>query len=289
MSTDRSAVRALALGLESMISRTGDLVLGPLLASRNRPGVTLLTFHSITRSPRFKIDLTPGALERVVRGIRRAGAAIVSLDAAVAGLAAGTRSDRHQVVLTFDDGYQDFLTEAVPILARLEAPAVVSVVPAYVESRKAFEFATGGGRKSMSWDELAELHEYHQDLVTIANHSWAHRDYSQMSLEAVRRDALDAQEAFEAHLGRRPRYFTYPYGFARSRTDEALLDIFDALLTGRWGVNTEPGDARLLRRVPLFGHDRERTVALKSRGCPTTYGWLRRAARNGGGRPRLGG
>lgn len=265
--------------LEPWISRIGDFAFGGFLRSRARSGTTALILHSVTEAPRFKIDVSPSGLRELVGTLRQDGCELISIQDAARRIRQGGPAG---VTLTFDDGYKDFLELAAPILAETKTPATVSVVPKYVTSQETFDFVTGTGRRSMSWDELKRLLDRYGEWTTIANHSWEHGDYLQMTDSEVRQDVARSQEAFARQLRLEPKFFTYPYGFARSRTDEILLESFDCLLTGIQGINDRPEHARRLRRIPIFGHDQPGTIRLKASGAPTTYGLLRRFLRNAG-------
>ena len=64
---------------------------------------------------------TASFLEAVIVQLRRAGWDIIAFDEAMGRLAADRKSDRF-AVLTFDDGYRDILTEALPIFSSGTGP-----------------------------------------------------------------------------------------------------------------------------------------------------------------------
>jgi peptidoglycan/xylan/chitin deacetylase (PgdA/CDA1 family) len=68
----------------------------------------------------------PSLLAEIVEGLRRDGWEFVTLDEAILRLISGEVA-RPFAVLTFDDGYRDNLTRALPLLERLQAPFTVNV------------------------------------------------------------------------------------------------------------------------------------------------------------------
>lgn len=101
--------------------------LGPLMASRYRgPGVILM-FHEMRRDPTasFNIGTAPETLDFTLRCLKRQGRDIVDLDEALARLT--SPQPRPFAVVTFDDGYRDNQTLALPILERHNAAATIYV------------------------------------------------------------------------------------------------------------------------------------------------------------------
>src|SRR5438477_279294 len=61
------------------------------------------------------------------------------------------------VLITFDDGYQDFADEAFPLLERHGFPATVFVVTDAAERTSRWDAAYGQAAPLMGWDEIREL------------------------------------------------------------------------------------------------------------------------------------
>lgn len=83
-------------------------------------------------APNAILQVTPAFLEAAIIEARRAGFDIVTLDEAIARLAAPERG-RPFVVFTFDDAYRDNLNFALPVLRRYEAPFTLFVPTALVD------------------------------------------------------------------------------------------------------------------------------------------------------------
>jgi peptidoglycan/xylan/chitin deacetylase (PgdA/CDA1 family) len=92
----------------------------------------ILTLHHVRppRPGRFQpnrlLEVTPRFLTRVVKGLRRSGVDLISLDEMHRRMTEGDFSRRF-VCLTFDDGYRDTLQWAYPVLKEAEVPFAVYV------------------------------------------------------------------------------------------------------------------------------------------------------------------
>ncbi|NED86362.1 polysaccharide deacetylase family protein, partial [Streptomyces sp. SID11233] len=78
----------------------------------------MLMYHSVSevREDPYRVTVTPHRLERQLRWLRRRGLRGVCVATLLAARAAGRGEGL--VGLTFDDGYADFLSHAVPLLHR---------------------------------------------------------------------------------------------------------------------------------------------------------------------------
>lgn len=103
--------------------------IGKALAFRYAGPGTVFMLHSLVRDadsdPDESLRCPVATLEHTLSWLRRSGIEIVGLDEAVNRLA---RPQTNQFcVFTFDDGYADNLTHALPIMERFDAPFTVYV------------------------------------------------------------------------------------------------------------------------------------------------------------------
>jgi O-antigen/teichoic acid export membrane protein/peptidoglycan/xylan/chitin deacetylase (PgdA/CDA1 family) len=110
---------------------------------RHRHEVAILTIHG-TGSPESQVSwmplrpqLHPDRLEASIRVLTRY-CRFVSLDEAVDMLTGKVPPRPYSVVLTFDDGYRNNMTRALPILRRYGIPATIFIATGHVEERKPF-------------------------------------------------------------------------------------------------------------------------------------------------------
>ncbi len=93
----------------------------------------VLGYHNVDSTWRYPARRGQGirTLARQLQVLRRI-AHVVPLEAALRTLAEGGSLPPRAVAITFDDGYRDNLTQAVPLLARLGIPATIYLVPGFL-------------------------------------------------------------------------------------------------------------------------------------------------------------
>jgi peptidoglycan/xylan/chitin deacetylase (PgdA/CDA1 family) len=121
--------------LKTALSVAGRYVgMDGLLAFRYAGAGTIFSLHSVVDSTDSRPDehlRCPGAtLERVLCWLKANGIEVVSLDEGIARLAE-CRKEKF-CVFTFDDGYADNLSRALPLMERFNAPFTVYVTTGWV-------------------------------------------------------------------------------------------------------------------------------------------------------------
>ncbi|BCS33200.1 polysaccharide deacetylase [Luteitalea sp. TBR-22] len=127
---DKQAVKQVLL----QASRATGLVAAARVATRH--GFNVIGFHGVSLADEHRrfptLFISPATFERRLAFLARQYR-IVSLEEALAQHAAGRIGPR-QVVLTFDDGFYNFLGAAIPLLKKYGAPATVYTVSNDIET-----------------------------------------------------------------------------------------------------------------------------------------------------------
>ena len=111
----------------------------------HRKHVTILMLHGVMDTEQTNVwtplrsHLSRQALDGALRVLSRYYQ-FVSLSDAVDMITGRKPPQPNSLVLTFDDGYRNNLTHALPILQRYHVPATFFVVPAYIKQQKPFWF-----------------------------------------------------------------------------------------------------------------------------------------------------
>lgn len=181
----------------------------------------VLTFHSVDHGA-GAMSYTPVDFEVLLATLAAANVPIVSLDAL---LATETMSG---VALTFDDGMRSVFDVAFPILRQYRAPAHLFLHTGAVEGT-----ATGASAYPMlNWDQINRLAE---GGVVIESHTHSHRDLRALSDSEIDAECAMGDTLIERHVGRRPQYFAYPFGYCSDRVAERIGARYVAAFTARLG------------------------------------------------------
>jgi peptidoglycan/xylan/chitin deacetylase (PgdA/CDA1 family) len=151
------------------------------------------------------LRVSPERFEQQLAWLHRQGLRGVSVDELSRARERGAAS--RLVGLTFDDGYRDFLTSALPILERYGCTATVFVVAGLVGGVNIWD----GGQ---SWPLLDrdELLEVKARGIEIGSHGMTHVRLAGLGHATLRREVQQSRELLSDLLGGAVRGFCYPYG-----------------------------------------------------------------------------
>ena len=183
----------------------------------------------------------------------------IKLDDAVALLEAGDPIDGHYFCVTFDDGFKNWITNAVPILLEKKAPAAFFVVTGYIgtsldlDREKLLGFYDSGDLliEFLDWDDCRAMNDAG---MTIGSHTINHVHLAFLDDEAASAEIRGSKQTIEAELGRACDHFCCPFGregvdFSGSRHPAmAARAGYKSFLTARRGAMVRGGSAMMIRR-----------------------------------------
>ncbi|WEX75752.1 glycosyltransferase [Sinorhizobium numidicum] len=123
------------------------------------------------------------------------------------------------VLVTFDDAYADFATDAYPILEDNDFSADVFVVTAKVGGHSDWDRTYGEPAKLMDWDQIRALHS---KGVSFGSHLATHRPASSLGGDMLAIEALESRCILERKLGAAVNSIALPYGIADFRVPSTL-------------------------------------------------------------------
>ncbi|MBN2964097.1 polysaccharide deacetylase family protein [Sulfurospirillum sp. T05] len=143
------------------------------------------------------------------------------------------------VVLTIDDNYKSFYDNGLALFKEFGYPFTLFVYTGATQ-RGYGDYAT--------WEQLHEIGKYGE----LAFHSHEHPNMTQLDDDALKKDFETGMALFEKHLGKKARYFSYPYGEYDERVKAIASSYdFEAIINQNMGAVSHQSDLLNLDRSAL--------------------------------------
>jgi peptidoglycan/xylan/chitin deacetylase (PgdA/CDA1 family) len=253
-------------------------VVDPILrhTSAARRSVPILMYHSIAEEdeaavhPYYRTATAPLVFTAQMESIKRAGFSVVDLAEAIRCFRE-PETIKGCVVITFDDGFRDFYTNAFPVLDRFGFTATMFLPTAYIgEDQLSFK-----GKRCLSWGEVRELQRHG---ISFGSHTVTHPQLHKCNAESIQQEIVGSKQTIEQKLGCAVQSFSYPYAFPEadaafkaSLREELLQAGYEngvCTTVGRPGRDSDPF---FLKRLPVNSDDDSQFFLAKLAG---SYDWL---------------
>jgi peptidoglycan/xylan/chitin deacetylase (PgdA/CDA1 family) len=189
--------------------------------ARPAPAVPWLAmYHSVgdCSDDPYRITVTPERLDEQLDRLGRWGLRGVSVADL---LAARARGEGHDLVgLTFDDGYADFLDNALPVLRRRGCGATLFVLPGRLGGDNAWD-PLGPRRPLLTADGIRRAAA---EGIEIGSHGLTHVDLTKADDATLRAETAESRALLAELTGAPVAGFCYPYGTVDGRAADAVRD-----------------------------------------------------------------
>lgn len=209
----------------------------------------ILTYHSLDDSGSI-VSVHPKVFAEQMACLAKHGIRAMNLREAVSYREKTGDWQSNSVVLTFDDGFENFYEHAFPILMQYRFTATVFLISDYVGKQNYWDAPLPklGKRSLMSWNQAREISA---NGIEIGAHSRTHKDLCHSHQTEVEREMFDSKSEIEQRIENRVESFAYPYGsFNRSVSEIALRHFKAACTTELKIAGEEPFNT--LPRVDMF-------------------------------------
>ena len=125
------------------------------------------------------------------------------------------------LILTFDDGYEDFYTNVLPILKKYNLKANLYVITNSINKKD-----------YLSEEQLKEIAD--SKLVSIGSHTHNHNVLKDLSEEQIEYELKTSKEILEKIINKKVRTISYPTGAYDDRVLKLAEKYYD------YGINTNP-------------------------------------------------
>lgn len=225
------------------------LFIGLLLQSKFLPGqntgenhINCFTYHRFGEQKYPSTNIGNELFEQQLKFLHENDYTVLTFGEAVDKLQSSDKIPEKTAVLTVDDGYKSFKTDAVPLLEKYGFSATVFICTQYV-----------GKSGYLSWDDIRALQD---EGYEFGNHSHSHDHFLNYSDERTReefkKDLSMAEESFQRELGYKPELYCYPYGEYNPDMQDILRENgYQAGAAQKSGVIWSEGDVYALPRFPM--------------------------------------
>ncbi len=184
---------------------------------------------------RISLNTTPWTLENEIKTLADAGYTFMTAGELSDALDGKTTLPSRPIVLTFDDGYRDFYTDAYPILKKYHAKATQYVISGFL-----------GYRNHLLASELQQIAQ--EGLVEIGAHTVHHTWLKGAKVKTVIDEIFQSRTELEKLTHLPIVSFAYPFG----AFDQQALEVVRNL-GFRSAVSTVPGiDQKRQQRYFLY-------------------------------------
>ncbi len=221
--------------------------------------VPILTYHYIRINPDrfdrmgFALSVTPADFAAQMDWLKDSGYHPITAGDLHAYLRGARGLPSKPVILTFDDGYADFYTTALPILRAHDFRATAYVVSGFV------------GRPN--YMTAAQVLEADRSGIEIGSHTVNHPNLTNLSSVSVRSQLIDSKRFLEQLLGHPVTSFCYPSGKVNSMVAWHVANVgYDSATTTVFGFRHTLADRYIWTRLRISGGEsRDQFAAAVSR------------------------
>ena len=250
--------------------------LARVMRSVSAARVPILMYHSVSDSlfgkshPYYQINCSPPVFARQMRWLRQNGYRTMDLTQMWKAMEAGQDVSK-TVVITFDDGYRDFYTDALDAMRQCGFSATIFLATDRIQNSP----VRIDGVDYLTWSEVAELHKAG---IQFGSHTVSHPDLRSLSPEQIEYELGCSKETIEQKLGAPVESFSYPFAFPEE--DKTFTQFLVGILENLGfenGVSTIIGRAGkhdnryYLPRLPVNSWDDAALLRAKLEGG---YDWL---------------
>ncbi len=218
--------------------------------------VPILFYHKINSpNPKAKIEdlyVNPHNFRRQMKYLKWRGYETISLDDLFQWLSLGKALPKRSIILTFDDGYEDNYTYALPILKEFGFTATIFLITRDVAGLSGWVDGQETIREPiLSWEKIKEMADYGIDFQP---HTHTHPSLPKLDEQKIREEVVISKEIIEKELKKKANFLCYPYGHFDSKTERILKEVgYKGALTTNRGLVKQNDNPYTLNRICIKG------------------------------------
>jgi len=257
----RLFIRLLELAVSALFGFFQSCLAGlsGIIGLRRENRLVVLTYHIVN-------DEQKAAFSSQMDHLLKAGQAVFAN--ACGNSSAGGR----RIAVTFDDGYQSILRNALPVLQEKGIPSVIFITTKYMGQRPGWIQDPGNPYREQTLISGEQLQSLRNGLVKVGSHTHSHAQLGKLDREALCEELLLSKGALERLLTRDVDLLSLPYGSMNRDTLRCCRAAgYRTLFLNVPFPNTVEEDVRIVGRTHVSAEDWAMEYHLKLRGA---YDWI---------------
>jgi peptidoglycan/xylan/chitin deacetylase (PgdA/CDA1 family) len=152
------------------------------------------------------------------------------------------------VVITFDDGFADYFTGALPVLNQYNFTATLYISTAFIEGTSRWlRNIEEGERPMLTWAQVAEINA---NGIECGAHTHTHPQLDTLPPSKARVEIASSKKILEDHLGQEVLSFAYPFGYFTARVRQIVQEEgFQSACAVRYKMSPENDNPFSLARL----------------------------------------
>jgi peptidoglycan/xylan/chitin deacetylase (PgdA/CDA1 family) len=201
--------------------------------------IPILMYHSISDEkekshPYYHVNTSPAVFDAHMSYLHEKNYSVINLQDLKKSFDA--RDSTKCVVLTFDDGFYDFFTNAFSILKKYNFSATVFLPTGFIHNeRLSFK-----GKECMTWNEVRHVQS---KGINFGSHTVTHLQLNNLSTKEIENEIKLSKNKIEDETGIMVESFSYPYAFPENKEFGITLRTLLKKCGYTNGVTTKIGTA----------------------------------------------
>ncbi len=213
-------------------------------------GVPILMYHRIDRpKPKSVVPghyVPPPLFAAQMRLLARLGYETISLNA----LGSQEPLPPKPIAITFDDGYRNFFTHALPVLERHGMTSTVFIVTELIGKTNEWDRVKGDVEERLM--DVEEIRLAQKSRTEFGSHTLDHADLKALSSEEAWRQIAESKAKLAQVVADEVTSFCYPYGRKTPQVQQLVREAgYRWACSTEKGVNTAATDPYALRRINI--------------------------------------
>jgi peptidoglycan/xylan/chitin deacetylase (PgdA/CDA1 family) len=205
--------------------------------------VPIMMYHQVTANPDKRSDtVSPQLFRSQMKYLKDHGFRVLTLAELVEGIKARRSFPFNSIVITFDDGYENNFTDALPILKEFNFPATVFISPDL--------FGQAG---YLTVEQIAALQ---RAGFTLGSHGMRQAYLPEVSRAEQEHEIFDSRRIISQQFGVPVKFYCFPLGGYNDEIKKMVKSAgYEASLTSNRGQDRLNRDEFALNRIRFSDND----------------------------------